>query len=182
MVASAVKLPPFHGPPRRAILSRVLLSRRDQYLETICLLFTKLEAHLFLGHLEGLADSDPREQLSVERLREADCHRVQYCLALLAADDVRHVALLEYLAHELRHAGSHKHDFDFGRGLLEDLAELTLTDQLTIAILRFKQQVAHVFLPHQTHACVRLVKAVTGDVQTAGSLLDHLNELVLRCD
>ena len=102
MITSTVKFSPFDRPTRRAVLRRVLvLSRRDQNLETICLLFTKFEAYLFLGSLEGLTDCDSRKQLSVERLRKADRHRVEDCLTLLAADDVGHVTLLEYLSNEL---------------------------------------------------------------------------------
>ena len=61
---------------------------------------------------------------------------------------MRHITLLEDFSNELRHASSHENDFDLRRCLFQNFTELTLADEFTIAILRLKQQVTHVFLSH----------------------------------
>ena len=93
-----------------------------------------------------------------------------------------HITLLEDLSNELRHASSYEHDLDLCRRLFQNFTELTLADEFTIAILSFEQQVTHVLLSHQAHACVCLVKAVARNMKTAWPLSDHPNELILRGD
>ena len=100
---------------------------------------------------------------------------------MLAADDMWNVALLENFAHEIRHARCDEHHLDLSNGLLENLAQLTLADQFSIAILSLKEQVSHVLLSHQLHACVVLIESVAGDMKQTGPFSDHFNELILCC-
>ena len=90
-----------------------------------------------------------------------------------------HVALLEDFTHELRHARRDEDDLDFGRSSLQDFAQLTLTDELTIAVLRLEEQIAALCLTPQLHACICLIKTVATNMKHAGPLADHIDEFIL---
>ena len=97
-------------------------------LESIGFFIAKFDAYFILSHGKSLANRLTREHLCVERLGEADCGQVENRLALLAADDVRYITLLEDFSNELRHARCHEHDLDLGCRLLQYFAELALAD------------------------------------------------------
>ena len=92
---------------------------------------------------------------------------------------MRHIALLKDFAHELRHACCDKHDLNFSRGSLQDFAQLTLADQLTVAIFRLEKQIAALGLTSQLHACICLIESVATNMKDAGPLADHIDEFVL---
>ena len=93
-----------------------------------------------------------------------------------------HIALLEDFAHELRHARRDEDDLDFGRSSLQDFAQLTLADELTIAVLRLEEQIAALCLAAQLHACICLIETVATNMKHARPLADHIDEFILGRD
>lgn len=180
MVTSAIQHSTFLRPARLAVLRTVLiLTLGDHELESVGLFVAKLDADIVSCHVEGFADGLTRKHLSVEGLGEANRCLVQDGLTLLAADHVWHIALLEDFAHELRHASRDENDLDFCRSSLQDFAQLTLTNELTITVLCLEQQVATLCLTPQLHACICLIETVATNMKHAGPLADHIDEFVL---
>lgn len=182
MLAEALELSLFLWPVRLAVLGWVLLASlcRDHKLESVCFILIELHPHFVSCLLESLAYSLTAEELWIERLREADCGIIEDCLALLAADDMRHIALLEYLTNEVWHASGHEYQLDLCHSLLQDLVQLTLANQATISIFCLKEQIALVSLLHQTHARISLIQSVARDVEASGTLANYVDEFVLR--
>lgn len=181
VVTPAIELAFLLLPHCVAMLGLVLvLAFRDHQLEAVGLALAELETNLVSRQVEGSAHGLTGEHLRVKGLRKLDCCLVEDGFALLAADDMRHIALPKDFSNELRHASRHEDDLDLRRCLLQDPVELTLADEITVSILCLKKQIAVVFLARQPHALISLIEPVAGNVKHARLLADHFDEFVLR--
>ena len=91
---------------------------------------------------------------------------------------MRYIALPEDLTNELRHACCDKHYFNLRCGLLENFAELALTDELAVPIFTLKKKISCVVFSHELHTGAFLIKSMARNMQTSRTFSNHLNELI----